>query len=328
MRDRTARGAPTAGRARVPGGTFKPAVAALAGAVGTIAVTVGGTFVAAQPAAAAGEVSIEVSANGEPADSAPGPSVASGAAVDLEYVITVGSVEPLYDFVVANLTGDVKPDCDTDGDGQPNGTDGHPGPLSAGDSFSCTAQVVAGDPGVTYASVGRVTAYDFDITQTFVHEDVTHYTPVRPPTTQAPTTQAPTTATPATVTPTTVAATSTTTVATSASTTTSAATESTTSTTAPSAASSSSSSPSTAINPTTTSTPTDDDAAAPAELAATDDDSDAFPVWWVVLAFGIGGAIAVGISSHLADRLTDAKLTDARLTDARLTDDNATVPDQ
>ncbi len=288
MRDRRAEVASTVGPA---------IVTVVAGVIGAVA---SAGFVDTTPAAAEGEVAIEVMANGEQADSAPGPTVVSGAAVNLRYVITVGSSEPLYDFVVANLTGDNKPDCDTDGDGQPNGADGHPGPLSAGDSFICTARVVAGDAGVTYASVGRVTAYDFDITRTFVHENAAHYTTVRPTTTQPPTTQAPTTAAPTTATTTTSSTTSSTPSTTSASSTTSTSASSTTSTTSPSSASSSSSSSTTAA-PATTATSTDVDAAAPGELASTND-PDGFPLWWVVLAFGVGGGIAVGVSSHLSSK--------------------------
>lgn len=302
MRDRTARVASTVG----------PAVAAVvAGIIGTIALTVAAGFVAVAPAAAEGEVAIEVMANGQPADSAPGPTVESGATVNLRYVITVGSTEPLFDFVVSNLTGDAKPNCDVDGDGKPDGVDGNPGPLSAGDSFLCVASVVAGDPGITFASAGRVTAYNSEVTETFTSEDAAHYTTVRPTSTQAPTTQAPTTAAPTTAAPTTAAPTSTAVPTTEAPTTSSSSTSSTldTSTGSTSAISSTSSSIGTAS--TTSAAAIDADAAAPDELAAVDDDAGGFPLWWVVLAFAAGGGIAVGVSSRLTDR----------------SDKNAAVPD-
>ena len=282
MRDRSARAPAAVG----------PAIVAIV--VGIIGVTAIAMFVAVAPAAADGEITIEVMANGTPADSAPGPSVKSGASVNLRYVVTVGSTEPLYDFVVSNETGDTKPSCDIDDDGQPDGTNNHPGPLEAGDSFFCVTSVVTGDPGVTYASVGRVTAYDFDITQTFVDDDIAHYTTVRPTSTQAPTTQARTTAAPTTAVPTSPPTTAVTT--STASSTTTSTTRLTTSTTSPST------SPSTTPTSTITTAPNDEDAGAPDELAATDDDGDGFPLWWVVLAFAAGGGIAAAVGSHLADK--------------------------
>ncbi len=289
MRDRTARVASTVG---------PTIVAFVAGVVGAV-FSVG--FIGIAPAAADGEVTIEVMANGNPADSAPGPTVESGATVTLRYVITVASSEPLFDFVVTNLTGDVKPNCDTDDDGQPDGADGHPGPLRNGESFSCVASIVAGEPGITFATAGRVTAYDAAITQTFVHDDAAHYTTIRPTTTQAPTTQPPTTAAPTTNPPTTPAPTTATTQpSTSTSSSTTSSTSTTTRPTMKTTASSSTTRP--AISPSIA----DEDGAPPDELAATDDDSGAFPLWWVVLAFAVGGAIAAGVGGHLSHKKTTA----------------------
>lgn len=285
MRDRSARVASTVGPA---------IVAVVAGLVGAIA---SAGFVAVGPAAADGEVAIEVLANGEPADSAPGPSVESGASVNLRYVVTVGSTEPLYDFVVSDETGKTKPSCDIDDDGQVDGTNNHPGPLAAGDSFFCVSSVAAGDPGVTYAGVGRVTAYDFDITQTFVDDDVAHYTTVTPTTTQAPTTAAPTTPAPTTAAPTSPTTTTPpTTASTGSSTTTSSMIATAPSSTSPWRASS------TVTASASTAASNDEEAAAPDELAATDSDRNGFPLWRVVLAFAAGGGIAAGVGSRLVDK--------------------------
>lgn len=156
----------------------------------------------AAPADAAGEVTIAKLVNGERADSAPGPNVTSGSSVGVRYLITVTSPEPLYDFVVTDTAG-VSPDCDLNGDGTPDGYNGHPGPLANGDRFSCFATETAGAPGVTSASIGRVRAYSFDASQTFEDDAVSHYTTVAPATT-APASTAPPSTQPAT-TPTTAA---------------------------------------------------------------------------------------------------------------------------
>ena len=297
MRDQTARAASTGGS------TMAAVVAAI---IGAITVTVAAGFVAVAPAAADGEVAIEVMANGQPADSAPGPTVEGGATVNLRYVITVGSAEPLFDFVVSNLTGDNKPNCDIDGDGKPDGVDGNPGPLSSGDSFICVTSVVAGDPGITYASAGRVTAYNFEVTETFTNENAAHYTTVGPTSTQAPTTQAPTTAAPATAAPTTAAPATTATPTTEAPTSSSETSASSTSSTLDTSTTASS----TTTAPTTSTAAIDKDAAAPDELAAVDDDAGGFPFWWVVLAFAAGGGIAIGVSSYLSDPSDEAAVPD------------------
>jgi hypothetical protein len=132
-------------------------------------------FVPASPSSAEGEVSIRKFVNGERATSAPGPSVESGSRVHFRYVITVASSESLYDFIVTD-TGGPTPDCDITGDGEPDGYNGHPGPLSNGSQFVCTASEIAGEPGITRASIGRVKAYNFDVTQSFEAADVGHYT--------------------------------------------------------------------------------------------------------------------------------------------------------
>ncbi len=306
MRDRRARTGVTAG----------PAIAVLfLGLAATVTVP---ALAGWSPVAAEGEVAIEVMANGQPADSAPGPTVDSGAAVTIRYVITIGSSEPLFDFVVTNETGDVKPDCDIDGDGTPDGTNVHPGgpALESGDSFVCVASVVAGDAGTTYASIGRVRAYNGDITETFVHDDAAHFTTVQPTTTQAPTTAAPTTAAPATTPSTASPATSAPTTAAPATDSTGSSTTSlesvttstsTSSTTRPVSASSTTPSSEDSAPPPTEGT--DPDAAPPAELAA-DDESGGIAFGWLVLASALIGAGAAGIGTHIADRGKNAAVPD------------------
>ena len=131
----------------------------------------------ATPASAAGEITIRKLVNGERSPEAPGPEVPSGTKVRYRYVITVMSSEPLYDLVVTD-TGGVSPDCDLNGDGQPDGYNGHPGPLSGGSQFACFASETAGEPGLTKASIGRVKAYNFDVSKSFEADDVGHYTTV------------------------------------------------------------------------------------------------------------------------------------------------------
>ena len=271
-------------------------------------------FLLAAPAAADGEVVIETMANDKPADSAPGPTVESGATVTVRYVVTVASSEPLYDFVVTNQTGSVQPACDTDGDNQPDATNVHPGPLSNGDSFFCEATITAGEPGVTFATVGRVTAYDFDVSSNFVDDDAAHYTTSRPTTTQAPTTAPPSTASTTAAPPTTL-----TTATTSSSTTASTepTTASSTSTTPTTSAASTDSWRSTSTSPAATSassqpdTPSsriepgnaaDENAPPPDELADRGDDPGRPVLWWIVIAFSVGGAVAAGAGSHLAGK--------------------------
>jgi hypothetical protein len=171
------------------------------------------------PAAAAGELVLEKSVNGQPADQGPGPTVTSGSVVNFVYTVTVHSSEPLYDVRVSD-TSNVTPSCDINGDGKPDGFDFHPGPLQGGASFVCSASETAGDPGLTFASLGKVRAIDFLGTASFAHQDPAHYTTVaaattappttkrpttKPPTTAAPTTQAPATKPPTTAAPTTQA---------------------------------------------------------------------------------------------------------------------------
>lgn len=163
----------------------------------------------ATPSSAAGEISMTKFVNGERSTAAPGPTVQAGTTVRHRYVITISSSVPLYDFVVTD-TGGVSPDCDLNGDGKPDGYNGHPGPLSNGSQFVCYATETAGGPGLTKASIGRVKAYNFDVTASFEADDVSHYTTVAPPTTaSAPTssTAAPPTAAPPTAAATTDAAT-------------------------------------------------------------------------------------------------------------------------
>lgn len=133
--------------------------------------------VAAQQAS--GEVTIEKSTDGADADAAPGPSVDAGQAVTWTWTITASGTTSLYDIVVTD-SGAIQPDCDVNGDDQPDGTNIHPGPLDPGQSFRCTATGGADlDPAAgTYSANGRVRASDFAASSTFEDEDPSHHTPM------------------------------------------------------------------------------------------------------------------------------------------------------
>jgi hypothetical protein len=90
--------------------------------------------------------------------------------------VTVNGPSSLFDLIVSDGSG-VIPSCDVTGDGVPDGTHIHPGPLDAGQSFTCiatgTAQSAANG---TYSNIGYIKAFDFDGRQ-FDNQDRTHYTP-------------------------------------------------------------------------------------------------------------------------------------------------------
>jgi hypothetical protein len=171
------------------------------------------SWLSSSPVAAQGDssaaVSIEILIEGQPADSAPGPTATVGDTLTLDYVITVGGSEELYDLAVRD-TSEATPSCDTNGDGRPDGFSVHPGPLTGGAVFTCTATVTAAAADGAVAIIATVSATDFDSINRFEAQDPAHYTPVSPtttsapPTTTPPTTSPPTTATPTTSPPTTV----------------------------------------------------------------------------------------------------------------------------
>ncbi len=162
----------------------------------------GAVLISSTPAAAAGEITIEKLVNDTTADSAPGPTVNSGAKVTFTYRVTVNDPDGLYDIQVLDSTG-IVPNCDTNGDGRPDNSNVHQGPVKGGDSFTCTATQTAGAPGTSASSTGTARASDFFGTATFESSDAAHFT-VRRATTVAPTsTAAPTTASPTTASPTT-----------------------------------------------------------------------------------------------------------------------------
>lgn len=146
-----------------------------------------------------GAVSIEILVEGQPADSAPGPTVAPGETLRLDYVVTVSGSQDLYDLAVRDTSG-AKPSCDTNGDGQPDGFSVHPGPLGAGSIFTCTATVAAQAADGAVAIIATVSATDYDGVGTFEDQDPAHYTPSPSPTTTtaAPPTTASTSAPPTT----------------------------------------------------------------------------------------------------------------------------------
>ncbi|MGI9595595.1 MAG: DUF7507 domain-containing protein, partial [Acidimicrobiales bacterium] len=82
----------------------------------------------------------------------------------------------LYDLLVTDSSG-IVPDCDVSGDGQPDGTNIHPGPIEPGQSFVCTGSGAADHDPATgpYAATGSVQASDFDATGTFQDHDASHH---------------------------------------------------------------------------------------------------------------------------------------------------------
>ncbi|MGI9596421.1 MAG: DUF7507 domain-containing protein [Acidimicrobiales bacterium] len=131
------------------------------------------------PASAqSGEITIEKSTNGADADAAPGPSLQPGADVDWTYVVTISGSETLYDLIVSDSSG-VVPNCDITGDGNPDGTHIHPGPLDGGQSFRCFAQGTVHRAGNgTFSASGKVKAFDFSGASQYEDQDPSHYTPI------------------------------------------------------------------------------------------------------------------------------------------------------
>ncbi len=121
-------------------------------------------------------VVIEKATNGVDADAGPGPGVEPGQAVTWTWTVSATGSEALYDLVVSD-TGGVTPNCDVTGDGQPDGTNIHPGPLEAGQSFRCSGSGAAGHTAAdgTFAATGSVRASDFAATATFTDDDPSHH---------------------------------------------------------------------------------------------------------------------------------------------------------
>ena len=166
----------------------RPPMAAAVALIGLLAPLALTATVGTSPAAGQTEpaVAIEKATNGVDADAAPGPTVEPGRAVTWTWTVTaVGSVT-LYDLVVGDSSG-VTPDCDVTGDGQPDGTSIHPGPIEPGQSFRCSASGAADhDPAAgPYAATGTVLASDFAAAATYRADDPSHHT-VSVPITPAP----------------------------------------------------------------------------------------------------------------------------------------------
>lgn len=123
------------------------------------------------------EIDIETSTNGVDADAGPGPTLNPGESVTWTYRVTVNGPSTLFDLIVSDSSG-LEPNCDVTGDGAPDGTHIHPGPLDAGQSFVCTATgtVQAAATG-TYSNTGSVKGFDFDGITQFVDRDSSHHTP-------------------------------------------------------------------------------------------------------------------------------------------------------
>lgn len=162
----------------------------------TGAVVVGASLSALTPVGAqsgSGGVTIETLVNGQPADSAPGPSVDAGQSLTIDYVITVQSSDQLYDIAVRDNAGG-SPSCDTNADGGPDGFFVHPGPLTAGAIFTCTSTITAAEVNGTVAIMGTVEAKDFDGVAEYRAQDAAHYTvKLTPPPTAAQTVETSTT---------------------------------------------------------------------------------------------------------------------------------------
>ena len=163
--------------------------------VGLLAAVLGTVLGGAVPAAAQGEqpVTIEKATNGVDADAGPGPSVAAGQPVTWTWTVTASGSTTLYDLVVTDSSS-VIPSCDVNGDGQPDGTNIHPGPIEPGQSFTCTSSGAEDhDPAAgPFAAVGTVRASDFAAAETFQDDDPSHHSVEAPATTAPPTTPAPT----------------------------------------------------------------------------------------------------------------------------------------
>ncbi len=189
----------------------RSAVNAALAAAATLAVLVLLVGPGADPVSAkAPELTIELTTNNADADRAPGPTIKAGDAITWRYLITVNGPTTMYDAIVIDSSG-ATPSCDIDGDGGLDGTHIHPGPLKAGQSFTCVSTGIARPEG-TVSRTASVRAFDFDGLARFDANDASfHTTPVptpttvAPPVTAAPTTAAPTTAAPITAAPTTAA---------------------------------------------------------------------------------------------------------------------------
>ncbi len=134
-------------------------------------------FGASAAGAQSPEIDIETSTNGSDADTGPGPTLSPGDPVTWTYTITVNGPNTLFDLIVTDSSG-IQPSCDVDGDGNPDGSHIHPGPLDAGQSFTCTANgTVHAAANGTYAMEGSVKGFDFDGVTQFSDSDASHYTP-------------------------------------------------------------------------------------------------------------------------------------------------------
>ena len=125
-------------------------------------------------------VRIETTTNGADADAAPGPSLTPGDALNWTYTITVNGKGDVFDLIVTDSQG-AQPSCEVTGDGVPDGTQIHPGPLSDGQRFTCRAGgVVQPAANGTYRTEGSVTGFDFSGNVIVTASDRTHYTPKAP----------------------------------------------------------------------------------------------------------------------------------------------------
>ena len=117
-------------------------------------------------------IDIEKSTNGEDADTAPGPNVATGGAVRWTYVVTNAGGVDLTDVTV---TDDVIPDAAIDCDG--TGSNLIPGPLAPGGTVTCVATGVATTG--QYENLGTTTGID-PTGVTVTDDDPSHYMGERP----------------------------------------------------------------------------------------------------------------------------------------------------
>lgn len=138
-----------------------------------VLVTLGGPTAGAVSAQAP-EITIELTTNEVDADSAPGPTINAGDPITWRYLVTVNGPTTMYDAIVSDSSG-ASPSCDIDGDGGLDGTHIHPGPLEAGQSFSCVATGTAQAEG-TVSSTASVRAFDFDGLARFDAEDRSFHT--------------------------------------------------------------------------------------------------------------------------------------------------------
>ncbi len=154
--------------------TRATARAALTVAAALLMLTVLGGPAAHPVSAQAPEITIELTTNDADADSAPGPTVNAGDPITWRYLITINGPTTMYDAIVSDSSG-ASPSCDIDGDGGLDGTHIHPGPLEAGQSFTCVATGTAQAEG-TVSSTASVRAFDFDGLVRFEAEDRSFHT--------------------------------------------------------------------------------------------------------------------------------------------------------